>query len=101
MDKILSLFSGNSNILKFLLSPIRFTKCLGVRVPLRPPRKKKALIILKMVVFDCNFLFYLILIAGVQIRQWFKSLEYGVSAQAKNMCLTPVIIQYHSNMHGP
>jgi hypothetical protein len=30
----------SSKILKFLLSPIRFTKCLGVRVPLRPPRKK-------------------------------------------------------------
>jgi hypothetical protein len=40
MDKIWSLFSGNSNILKFLLSPVRFTKCLDVRVPLRPPRKK-------------------------------------------------------------
>jgi hypothetical protein len=40
MDKIWRLFSGNSNILKFLLSPVRFTKCLGVRVPLRPPRKK-------------------------------------------------------------
>jgi hypothetical protein len=40
MDKIWSLFSGNSNILKFLLSPVRFTKCLGVCVPLRPPRKK-------------------------------------------------------------
>jgi hypothetical protein len=40
MDKIWSLFSGNSNILKFLLSPVRFTKCLGVRVPLRPPEKK-------------------------------------------------------------
>jgi hypothetical protein len=40
MDKIWSLFSGNSNILKFLHSPVRFTKCLGVRVPLRPPRKK-------------------------------------------------------------
>jgi hypothetical protein len=40
MDKIWSLFSGNSNILKFLLSPVRFTKCLGVRVPLHPPRKK-------------------------------------------------------------
>jgi hypothetical protein len=40
MDNIWSLFSGNSNILKFLLSPVRFTKCLGVRVPLRPPRKK-------------------------------------------------------------
>jgi hypothetical protein len=40
MDKILSLFSGNSNILKFLLSPVRFTKCLGVREPLLPPRKK-------------------------------------------------------------
>jgi hypothetical protein len=39
MDKIWSLFSGNYNILKFLLSPVRFTKCLGVRVPLRPPRK--------------------------------------------------------------
>jgi hypothetical protein len=25
----------------FLLSPVRFTKCLGIRVPLRPPRKKK------------------------------------------------------------
>jgi hypothetical protein len=35
-----SWFNGNSNILKFLLSPFRFTKCLGVRVPLRPPRKK-------------------------------------------------------------
>jgi hypothetical protein len=33
-------FSRNSNILNFLLSPIRFTKCLGVHVPLRPPRKK-------------------------------------------------------------
>jgi hypothetical protein len=33
-------FSGDSNILKFLLSPVRLTKCLGVRVPLRPPRKK-------------------------------------------------------------
>jgi hypothetical protein len=43
MDKIWSLFSGNSNILKFLLSPARFPKCLGVCVPLRPPRKKKAL----------------------------------------------------------
>jgi hypothetical protein len=41
MDKIWSLFSGNSNILTFLLSPVRFTKCLGVRVPLRPPQKKK------------------------------------------------------------
>jgi hypothetical protein len=40
MDKIWSLFSGNTNILKFLLSPVRFTKCLGVRIPLRPPRKK-------------------------------------------------------------
>jgi hypothetical protein len=40
MDKIWRLFSGNSNILKFLLSPVRFTQCLGVRVPLRPPRKK-------------------------------------------------------------
>jgi hypothetical protein len=40
MDKIWSLFSGNSNILKFSHSPVRFTKCLGVRVPLRPPRKK-------------------------------------------------------------
>jgi hypothetical protein len=40
MDKIWSLFSGNSNILKFLLSPVRLTKCLGVGVPLRPPRKK-------------------------------------------------------------
>jgi hypothetical protein len=40
MDKIWSWFSGNSNILKFLLSPVRSTKCLGVRVPLRPPRKK-------------------------------------------------------------
>jgi hypothetical protein len=40
MDKIWSLFSGNSNILRFLLSPVRFTKCLGVRVPLRPPRIK-------------------------------------------------------------
>jgi hypothetical protein len=39
-DKIWSLFSGKSNILKFLLSPVRFTKHLGVRVPLRPPRKK-------------------------------------------------------------
>jgi hypothetical protein len=29
----------SSNILKFLLSPLRFTKCLGVRVPLPPPRK--------------------------------------------------------------
>jgi hypothetical protein len=33
-------FSRNSNILKFLLSPVRSTKCLGVCVPLRPPRKK-------------------------------------------------------------
>jgi hypothetical protein len=33
-------FSGNSNILKFVLSHVRFTKYLGVRVPLRPPRKK-------------------------------------------------------------
>jgi hypothetical protein len=33
-------FSGNSNILKYLLSPVRFTKYLGVRVPLRPPRKE-------------------------------------------------------------
>jgi hypothetical protein len=40
MDKIWSLFSGNSNILKFLLSPVRLTKCLGVCVPLHPPRKK-------------------------------------------------------------
>jgi hypothetical protein len=40
MDKIWSLFSGKSNILKFLLSAVRFTKRLGVRVPLRPPRKK-------------------------------------------------------------
>jgi hypothetical protein len=40
MDKIWYLFSGNSNTLKFLHSPIRFTKFLGVRVPLRPPRKK-------------------------------------------------------------
>jgi hypothetical protein len=46
MDKIWSLFSGNSNILKFLLSPVRFTKCLGVRVPLRPPRKKALVIII-------------------------------------------------------
>jgi hypothetical protein len=30
----------SSNILKFLLSPVRFTKCLGVCVTLRPPRKK-------------------------------------------------------------
>jgi hypothetical protein len=44
MDKIWSLFSGYSNILKFLLSPVRFTKCLGVRVPLRPPRKKALVI---------------------------------------------------------
>jgi hypothetical protein len=43
MDKIWSSFSGNSNILKFLLFPVRFTKCLGVRVPLRPPRKKALL----------------------------------------------------------
>jgi hypothetical protein len=35
-----SWFSGNCNILKVLLSPVRFTKCLGVRVPLRPLRKK-------------------------------------------------------------
>jgi hypothetical protein len=40
MDKIWILLRGNSNILKFLLSPVRFKKCLGVRVPLRPPRKK-------------------------------------------------------------
>jgi hypothetical protein len=33
-------FSGNSSILKFVVFPIRFTKCLGVCVPLRPPRKK-------------------------------------------------------------
>jgi hypothetical protein len=44
MDKIWSLFSGNSKILKFLLSAVRFTKCLGVRVPLRPPRKKALVI---------------------------------------------------------
>jgi hypothetical protein len=49
MDKIWSLFSRNSNILKFLLSPVRFTKCLGVRVPLRSPRKKAlALLILNL-----------------------------------------------------
>jgi hypothetical protein len=49
MDKIWSLFSGNFNILKFLLYPVRFTKCLGVRVPLRPPRKKAlALLILNL-----------------------------------------------------
>jgi hypothetical protein len=41
MDKIWSLFSGNSNILKLLLSPVRFKKRLGVRVPLRPPPEKK------------------------------------------------------------
>jgi hypothetical protein len=34
-----SWFSGYSNILKFSLSPVRFTKCLGVLVPLRPPEK--------------------------------------------------------------
>jgi hypothetical protein len=44
MDKTCSLFSGNSTILKFLLSPVRFTKCLEVRVPLHPPQKKKALV---------------------------------------------------------
>jgi hypothetical protein len=33
-------FSENSNILKLLLSPVGFTKCLGVHVPLRAPRKK-------------------------------------------------------------
>jgi hypothetical protein len=32
--------SGNSNILKFLLSPVRFTKRLAVRIPLQPPEKK-------------------------------------------------------------
>jgi hypothetical protein len=32
---------GLVGIPKFLLSPLRFTKCLGVRVTLRPPRKKK------------------------------------------------------------
>jgi hypothetical protein len=47
MDKIWSLFSGKSNILKFLLSPIRFTKCLGVRVPLRPPRKKALALLIR------------------------------------------------------
>jgi hypothetical protein len=35
----------SSKILKFLLSPVRFTKCLGVRVPLRPPRKKALVLI--------------------------------------------------------
>jgi hypothetical protein len=40
-----SWFSGNSNILKFLLSAVRFTKCLGLRVHLRPPQKKKALLL--------------------------------------------------------
>jgi hypothetical protein len=44
MNKIWSLFSMNSNILKFLLSPVRFTKCLGVRLPLHPPRKKALII---------------------------------------------------------
>jgi hypothetical protein len=28
------------SLTKFLLSPVRFTKFLGVRVPLRPPIKK-------------------------------------------------------------
>jgi hypothetical protein len=40
-------FSRNSNILKFLLSPVRFTKCLGVRVPQCPPRKKALVILFK------------------------------------------------------
>jgi hypothetical protein len=44
MDKIWSLFSRNSNILKFLLSPVRFTKFLGVHVPLCPPGKNALII---------------------------------------------------------
>jgi hypothetical protein len=35
--------------------------------------------------------------AGVQLGQWFKSPGYGVSA----LCITLVIIQFHSKMHGP
>jgi hypothetical protein len=35
----LSLTQENHHF-KFLLSPVRFTKCLGVRVTLHPPRKK-------------------------------------------------------------
>jgi hypothetical protein len=56
MDKIWSLFSGNSNILKFLLSPVRFTICLGVRVPLRPPRKKALLL---LIFFSIRYVFTL------------------------------------------
>jgi hypothetical protein len=40
----LTITSNNTNILKFLLSPVRFTKCLGVLIPLRPPRKKALVI---------------------------------------------------------
>jgi hypothetical protein len=45
--------------------------------------------------------------AGVQLRQWFKSPGYGVSAGASpgadtipNVCITLVIIKFHSKMHG-
>jgi hypothetical protein len=44
-------FSGNSNILKFLLSPVRFIKCLGVRIPLRHPQKKALYIYIYIYLF--------------------------------------------------
>jgi hypothetical protein len=43
--------AGIPTFLKFLLFPVRFTKCLGGRVPFRPPRKKKALPLLSLRAF--------------------------------------------------
>jgi hypothetical protein len=43
MDKIWSLFSGNSNILKFLLSPVEIHKMFrGTRTPASPQKKSPA-----------------------------------------------------------
>jgi hypothetical protein len=59
MDKIWSLFSGNSNILNFLLSPVEFTKCLGVHIPLRPPRKKALPLVIQVFSLEllCLYIF--------------------------------------------
>jgi hypothetical protein len=48
--------AGIQKFLNFLLSPVRFTKCSGVRVPLLPPRKKALIYTSQCVLLNNIFL---------------------------------------------